>query len=269
MNNGERSQLASKAVLSAAPTALPMQFLPSDLELGTPASAAPGDYDPTLHSDRSSRVRIPFFRWFGPTGIAPGYKKYMTEVKFTSDPQEPLPAPPLDAPAPGHLKGIANSLFSKSESEAMLFDPEDHLTPVHDILFPLLETFFDYFGCHFPFHSRETFIASVKEKKVSGILLNSMCAMAARFSSLPIFEGQLVYLRGEVFANKAKVLLMPLLNLPSYEVVESILMIAWMEMATCHDAGLWMYTGMAVRMAEDLGMHKVCLVRYSTLFILG
>lgn len=81
--------------------------------------------------------------------------------------------------------------------------------------------------------------------------------MAARFSALPVFEGKPAYVRGEEFSNKAKHLLVPLLNLPSYDVVASMLMIAWMEMATCHDVGLWMYTGMAVRMAEDMGMHKV------------
>jgi hypothetical protein len=202
-------------------------------------------------------VRIPFFRWFGPTGIAPGYKKYMTEVKFASDAQEPLSPPTSDATAPGQPQRYVQGTPRKVELETFFFDPEDNLTPARELLYPLLDTFFDYYGCHFPFHSRDGFVESVKEKKVSAILMNSMCAMAARFSRLSIFEGQLAYLRGEVFANKAKVLLVPLLNLPSYEVVESILMIAWMEMATCHDAGLWMYTGMAVRMAEDLGMHKV------------
>ncbi|KAF7559012.1 hypothetical protein G7046_g5138 [Stylonectria norvegica] len=256
-DNGERSEPGSHTAFAATPARLPLPLLLNDLELGIPAPSIPttSHYDPAVHHNWSSRVRIPFFRWFGPTGIAPGYKKYMTEVKFTSDTPEPLSSP-VDALASGRSNRIAITASNQSESETRLFDPEDHLTPVHDILFPLLETFFDHFGCHFPFHSRETFITSVKEKRVSGILLNSMCAMAARFSTLPIFHDQLIYLRGEVFANKAKLLLVPLLNLPSYEVVESILMIAWMEMATCHDAGLWMYTGMAVRMAEDLGMHK-------------
>ncbi|CAM1507657.1 Fc.00g072980.m01.CDS01 [Cosmosporella sp. VM-42] len=252
-DNGERSGPKPKA---AAPAELPIPFLLKDLGSETPTPDIPGDQDTLMQPDQPSRVRIPFFRWFGPTGIAPGYKKYMTEVNFTSNPEEHLSAPPVNNEATGRFNGITNSLFGNSELEAKLFDPEDNLTPVHNVLFPLLETFFDYFGCHFPFHSREIFIASVAEKKVPSILLNSMCAMAARFSSLPIFDGQLAYLRGEVFAHKAKALLVPLLNLPSYEVVESILMIAWMEMATCHDAGLWMYTGMAVRMAEDLGMHK-------------
>lgn len=211
--------------------------------------------------ERSCGVRIPFFRWFGPTGIAPGYKKYMTEVKFASDAQEPLSPTTSDGTAPPPVclppRYVSAASHGKADFENFFFDPEDHLTPAPELLRPLLDTFFDYYGCHFPFHSRAGFVESVKERKVSAILLNSMCAMAARFSTLSVFEGQIAYLRGEVFANKAKILLVPVLNLPSYEVVESILMIAWMEMATCHDAGLWMYTGMAVRMAEDLGMHKV------------
>lgn len=244
-----------------APEVLPMPSVSSGVSLGfddLATTSLPNRTDIGDEASHSSRMRIPFFRWFGPTGIAPGYKKYMTEIKFTSDPQELLPAPPVEQSASSYSQGSTmHPQPGKDDSEPKLFDPEDNLTPAHDILFPLLDTFFEYYGCHFPFHSRDAFIASVKEKKISSILLNSMCAMAARFSPLPIFGRQLAYLRGEPFAHKAKILLVPLLNLPSHEVVESILMIAWMEMATCHDAGLWMYTGMAVRMAEDLGMHKV------------
>jgi hypothetical protein len=142
-------------------------------------------------------------------------------------------------------------------SDRHLFEPDDGLTPLSKILFPLLDTFFEYYSCHFPFLSKDPFIRLVRDKKVPAILLNSMCAMAALCSDLPVFQDRPAYLRGEVFCNKAKYLLVPLLNMPSYEVLESILMITWMELATCHDVGLWMYTGMAVRMAEDMGMHKV------------
>ena len=197
-----------------------------------------------------AQFRIPFFRWFGPTGIAPGYKKFLVDVKHDSNKNGPSSTTPL--PSSHDML-----LPAAGKEDSALFDAVDNITPRAEILFPLLDIFFDYYACHFPFHSREPFIQSVREKKVPAMLLNSICALAARFSGLPVFQDQLPYVRGEAFAVKAKHLLVPHLNLPSFEVVESILMIAWTELGTCHDVGLWMYTGMAVRMAEDLGMHKV------------
>ena len=204
-------------------------------------------------------LSIPFFRWFGPTGIAPGYKRFFVPIGNRSEQLTPLP----DDTAPNSAESVPLLFSSKDDPYRHLFEPDDNLTPSSEILFPLLDTFFEYYSCHFPYKSRDSFIDSVRQSKVSALLLNSMCAMAARFSTLPILQGQPAYIRGEPFCNKAKHLLVPLLNVPSFEVLESILMIAWMELATCHDVGLWMYTGMAVRMAEDMGMHKVGLARVS------
>lgn len=208
----------------------------------------------------SQPLRIPFFRWFGPTGIAPGFKRIFVQIKDGSD--HPDQSSPSEQPLNNPPSDILRS-SGKEDPDHVLFDPHDNLTPAPEILFPLLETFFEHYACHFPFYSRDSFIAQAREKKAPALLLNSMCAMAARFSPLQVFRGKPAYVRGEGFANKAKHLLVPLLNLPSYDVVASILMISWMEMATCHDVGIWMYTGMAVRMAEDMGMHKV-RYRYCT-----
>lgn len=208
---------------------------------------------------RSPPLSIPFFRWFGPTGIAPGYKRFFVPIENRSEQMPPRP----DDAAPNSAESVPLLFSSKDDPNRHLFEPDDNLTPSSEILFPLLDTFFEYYSCHFPYKSRDSFIESVRESKVSALLLNSMCAMAARFSALPILQGQPAYIRGEPFCNKAKHLLVPLLNVPSFEVLESILMIAWMELATCHDVGLWMYTGMAVRMAEDMGMHKVGPARTS------
>ena len=139
----------------------------------------------------------------------------------------------------------------------------DCLTPRIEICLPLLHIFFTRLHCHFPFYSKSSFVAATKAHTASALLLNSMCALAARFSDLSMLQYQLAALRGEVFANKAKLMLVPLLNIPSYDVVASLLMIAWHELANNHDAGLYVYTGMACRMALDLGMEKVSQTCFS------
>lgn len=219
---------------------------------------------------RPATLSIPFFRYFGPTGISPGYKRFFVPIEDgpePSDERDPERAWRRQSFGSLNTKDQQQGSAGNCETTRQLFEADDNLTPSAEILFPLLEIFFEYYACHFPFQSEDSFIQSVKENKVSALLLNSMCAMAARFSTLPMFQVQPAYLRGEPFCNKAKHLLVPLLNMPSVEVVESILMIAWVELATCHDVGLWMYTGMAVRMAEDMGLHKVCSLFLLRLFL--
>jgi hypothetical protein len=235
----------------------------------TPAEVTAPDTTPQKQSEPvvaagtapgSHPVRIPFFRWFGPTGIAPGYKKMLFDVRHSNQPPERdiQSIHTVSSPRSEDSSGPAGLMKQIMNTHSPLFE-DDNITPRSSILYPLLETFFDYYGCHFPFYSRAPFIQSVKERKVSSLLLNTICGLAARFSNLPEVCVGPLYLRGDIFAEKAKFLLVPLLNLPSYETVASILMVVWLELASNHDVGVWMYMGMACRMAVDLGMHKVAI----------
>jgi hypothetical protein len=96
----------------------------------------------------------------------------------------------------------------------------------------------------------------VRQQSVPAVLLNSMCALASRFSNDPRIRRDPVYLCGELFGNKAKQIIVVLLAVPSYDLVASLLMLSWYEFGCNRDVGFWMYTGMAIRMAQDLGMHK-------------
>ncbi|CEH12993.1 c6 transcription factor [Ceraceosorus bombacis] len=52
----------------------------------------------------------------------------------------------------------------------------------------------------------------------------------------------------------AKTLLIPMLSWPSIDVVETLVILSYAEFGAGADAGLWMYVGMALRMATDLGL---------------
>lgn len=131
------------------------------------------------------------------------------------------------------------------------------MVPNADILDHLLDIFFAYYGSHFPFYERDKFLASVENKSVPAVLLNSMCALAARFSTHSHVHRNPIYLCGEMFGDRAKQLVIVLLAVPSYDLVASLLMLSWYEFGCNRDVGFWMYTGMAIRMAQDLGMHKI------------
>jgi hypothetical protein len=61
----------------------------------------------------------------------------------------------------------------------------------------------------------------------------------------------------EAFANRAKSLVIPHLALPNIDIVFALLLIAYHEFGEDRDSGLWMWCGLAIRMAVDLGLHKV------------
>lgn len=91
------------------------------------------------------------------------------------------------------------------------------------------------------------------------LLLNSICAVAARFSTSPSIKraepSRTPATYGIPFADKAKQLLIPLLGYPSSSTVAALVLLAYHEFGLNSEPALWMYSGMAMRMAVDLGLH--------------
>lgn len=54
-------------------------------------------------------------------------------------------------------------------------------------------------------------------------------------------------------------MLVPLLGYPSTRTVQSLLLLSWHEFGLNNDGNLWAFTGMALRMAQDLGLHLVSM----------
>lgn len=84
-----------------------------------------------------------------------------------------------------------------------------------------------------------------------------------RFSESPAIKGpdasRSPGLYGVPFADKAKSMLIPMLGYSSTRTVQSLLLLSWHEFGLNNDGSFWNFTGMALRMAQDLGLH---LVRY-------
>lgn len=53
----------------------------------------------------------------------------------------------------------------------------------------LCKTFFAHLGCNFPFLQKERFMRDLEEKQVDAILVDTICALAARFSNNPLLTG--------------------------------------------------------------------------------
>ena len=54
----------------------------------------------------------------------------------------------------------------------------------------LCKIFFLHLGCNFPFLQHERFMRDLEEKQVDAILVDAVCALAARFSTHPMLTGR-------------------------------------------------------------------------------
>ena len=143
-------------------------------------------------------------------------------------------------------------------------------TPNAPIITELCETFFSYLGCNYSFLQRERFLRDLEDKRVDAILVDAVCAVAARFSShqmlsiptdqsVPVdSDGRVkIPFRGHPFAQRAQAAVIDTFPCPTIAVAQACLLLAYEEYGTDHDSGLWMYLGTSIRMAQDLGIQKL------------
>ncbi|KAF2028884.1 pathway-specific nitrogen regulator [Setomelanomma holmii] len=225
----------------------------------------------------STRNRMPYFRYFGPTAIMPGFKQMVVKVRgkqhssaqTTSDQHaiesSPAHPPSLDSPPLPE---------SRTPLEIPAYDASS-MSP-SPLITHLCKLFFVHLGCSFPFLQRERFMRDLEEKQVDAILVDAVCALAARFSTHPMLIGNGEQAKdgdrecsrgqppeyGQAFAQRAKSAIPDAFPCPSVAVVQAALLLAYDEFGASRDSGLWMYLGIAIRMAQDLGMQTHEGLRY-------
>ncbi|KAL1962399.1 hypothetical protein VTN77DRAFT_9738 [Rasamsonia byssochlamydoides] len=223
------------------------------------------------------RTHVPYFRYFGPTAIVPGFKQMVVRVRDgrrgnLSQSSESLPS--LRSPRLNDTGGasLAAALGDLGDSNSIPFYDRDDNLPTSNLVTHLCELFFVHLGCSFPFLQRDRFLRDLKEKKIDTILVDAVCALAARFSPHPLLsppqarpidgaESQPEEVKksdhGQPFAHRAMTAVVDALSCPTLSVVQACLLLAYEEFGSNHDSGLWMYLGISIRMAQDLGMQKL------------
>ncbi|KAJ4333958.1 hypothetical protein N0V87_007217 [Didymella glomerata] len=218
---------------------------------------------------------MPYFRYFGPTAIMPGFRQMVVKVRgqrhgsthTLSDQHavESSPAEPLGSPTGAE---------ARTPLEIPVYDSSD-MSP-SPLITHLCKLFFVNLGCCFPFLQRERFMRDLEEKQVDAILVDAVCALAARFSTHPMLtrggnqqkEGTEDKAKtqhpeaGQAFAQRAKSNIPDAFPCPNVAVVQAALLLAYDEFGASRDSGLWMYLGIAIRMAQDLGMQTLEGLKY-------
>lgn len=234
-------------------------------------SRDPNDGSPMQLQTESHRV--PYFRYFGPTAIVPGFKQMVVNVSrrdrrrsrgssFSGvSPGSLLSQHGADCALPLHSETILESLDALPA-----YDPND-TSPVDPLIIDLVKTFFLRLGCNHPFLREERCLRMLNEKRLEPMLVDSICALAARFTDLSVatreHDGSTERSQcGHVFAQRAKAATVDTFPCPSVGAVQACLLMAYEGFGENQDSTLWMYLGLAIRMAVDLGLQKMVGVKY-------
>jgi len=88
---------------------------------------------------------------------------------------------------------------------------------------------------------------------MSAFLACCICAHGARFADNP---NNTPASASTPFIAQAQDLIIPLLHLPTTDVVTGLLLLTWLCYGQGSESGMWQYSGMCFRMAIDLGLHE-------------
>lgn len=215
--------------------------------------------------------RMPYFRYFGPTAIVPGFKQMVVNVYRD---RRKSRGSSFSTTSPGSFFGHGTSHNQLPHHETIVETLEDLPVydvnapgPAHPLITSLVDTFFHHLGCNYLFLRKERFVRMLNEKRIEPVLVDSVCALAARFSEQPIFtneqDGKMKRSEyGHGFAQRARAAIVDTFPCPSVAAVQASLLMAYESFGANQDSALWMYLGIAIRMAVDLGLQKMEGVKY-------
>ncbi len=181
-----------------------------------------------------------YYRHLGPTAIAPGHKKISLKVR-----QDVVRDAYSGSDWPS---GDCGTFGTSSDTTCLpLFDGATSL-PSKEILPHLLDRFFEYYGDNFCFLNHPYLSQLIERGEASSFLICSMSALSSRFCQPEMFTKYFMTKanghereRWEFslpFLERAKKLLMPLLSIPSCDVVAGMLLLAWVEFGDNNEAGM-------------------------------
>lgn len=225
---------------------------------------------------RAESHRVPYFRYFGPTAIVPGFKQMVVNVPtFRDRERRKSRGGSFSTFSTGSILGQRGADFARvrpaetvleSLDDLPVYDPDDS-ADVDPLIISLVKTFFLRLGCNYPFLREERCLRMVQEKRLEPMLVDAICALAARFSELSVstHDSENKTARsefGHVFAQRAKAATVDTFPCPSVGAVQACLLMAYEGFGENQDSTLWMYLGLAIRMAVDLGLQKMVGVKY-------
>ncbi|KAF1801689.1 fungal-specific transcription factor domain-containing protein [Mucor lusitanicus] len=128
--------------------------------------------------------------------------------------------------------------------------------PAMDVVQHLVDIYFMHFETLSPIADVKGFKASILNKTCSTFLLYAILSVAARFSKRPDIVQHPLWMAGEKFAEIARSMLNQVVEAPSMEHVQGLLILNLHEYGCARNVRCWMYSGMAIRMAFELNLEN-------------
>ncbi|PSN68101.1 zinc finger transcription factor 1, partial [Corynespora cassiicola Philippines] len=148
------------------------------------------------------------------------------------------------------------SRTKESDDSKLLTEGAESL-PSKEIQEHLAEVYFDYvYGQSYPLLHKPSFMRRLAQGNVPPVLILAICAISARFSTHPQLRTEPCFLRGEVWAERAREISLKRFDSPNITILIVYLLLGLHEFGTCQGGRSWMFGGMAQRMAYALQLHK-------------
>ncbi|EEB95591.1 hypothetical protein MPER_05415 [Moniliophthora perniciosa FA553] len=165
----------------------------------------------------SQYLKVHYYRLSGCTAIHPGFNRIVIHLKLRQNSSK-VTSPDFNGQMPTPV--------TDQESAGAIEDSRDEMEDIPDAAHPLddqmLDAFFDNFGEHFPFLSMKRVEERVRMDTMSVFLAYAMCALAVRFVPYSVRKPS-------QYIGAAWKLALPLLRLPSTDVVAGLLLLSWAE----------------------------------------
>ncbi|KAF7293007.1 Zn(2)-C6 fungal-type domain-containing protein [Mycena indigotica] len=145
------------------------------------------------------------------------------------------------------------------DADGVINGDKDGLPP-RDVQGSLLERYFAHVHPSFPVIHKQSIMEAFSRGEGPPLLLLAMYALAARHAPQPAHEEiearQCMWPAGDTFLFRAKTLLDSSYASSRASTCAALLLLGFREIGIGAMAQAWTYIGMAVRMAQDLGLHR-------------
>ncbi|KAK9764911.1 hypothetical protein K7432_007187 [Basidiobolus ranarum] len=150
-----------------------------------------------------------------------------------------------------HVNGVFQKLNELIKCPELLKLPGPDF-PTKEIEEQLLDVYFTRSHPYFPVFNKGGFLQRLKSgKEVSQVLLNAIYAVSSMLEGLTVYKDTEISRSAVIFFfTRAKTELDKQYHFSSLYTIQGLLLMSF------NPAGGWLYLGMAVRMAQDLGLHR-------------
>ncbi|CDH56248.1 zinc finger transcription factor 1 [Lichtheimia corymbifera JMRC:FSU:9682] len=133
---------------------------------------------------------------------------------------------------------------------------QESILPPSDVVDHLVKVFFNCITNYVGIFNEESLLRDIRERRCSDFLILSILAVAARYSDRSDICEDPPWHSGEKYACKARSILFSSIDIPSLSNVQALILLTMHEYSCARGPRSWMYSGMAVRMALELGLNK-------------